>query len=79
MKKFNILTIFLTGCGFTIHSDPINVNPVQVRVNIDSQKVMEYCANQCVAKTPTDPVVTDSCVTQCYNDFFNILKSAEKK
>lgn len=74
--KYLIFMMF-TGCGVTLHSDPIKVNPIVVTVtpNINLQAVMSYCANTCNSQS-TDPAVRSSCTQDCYSTFNNILSQA---
>jgi hypothetical protein len=75
--KLLALTLLFSGCGVTIHSDPIKVNPivVQGQVNIDLAQVLQQCVNQC-NKTPDDATATNKCITDCYNNFLQIYSVA---
>jgi hypothetical protein len=74
--KYLFLLAF-AGCGVTLHSDPVKVNPIQVIVtpNINLQAVMSYCANTCNTQS-SDPVVRSTCTQDCYSTFNSILSQA---
>lgn len=72
MRYLSLLAL-LTGCGVTVHSDPVQVNPITVNhvvtVNLDS--VTNYCTASCVSNQ--DPI---HCSQNCYDTFLTILNAA---
>jgi len=70
MKYLLLLTFTFSGCGVTIHSDPVKVDPIQVQVSttINYSLAQEYCSNQCAGNA--------TCASQCYDQFLAILAAS---
>lgn len=72
-----LFLLFFCSCGVTVHTDPIQVQPIQVNVtssfNFDSVK--QYCNNKCSTELPEGSDLTD-CTNTCYNNFMTILSVA---
>lgn len=75
MKYLTFLLLLVSGCGVTIHEDPIKVNPIAVAVthsfDINFNAVTDYCAKSC--SNDADPT---TCTNACYTNFVSILASA---
>ena len=78
--KYLMSLILLSGCGVTVHSDPIKINPIVVQgsLSINFAQVMSYCVTDCTKKTPNDPGEISKCSTDCYNQFFQIFNYANQ-
>ena len=75
--KYLVFILMFTGCGVTLHSDPVKVDPIVVTVtpNINLQAVMAYCTNTCNAQS-TDDLTRSTCTQACYSTFNAILAQA---
>jgi len=73
MKYLLLLTFTFSGCGVTIHSDPVKVDPIQVQVSttINYSLAQEYCSNQCAGN--------QACTTSCYDQFLAVLAAASSE
>ena len=73
MKYLLLLTFTLGGCGVTIHSDPVKVDPIEVQVSttINYSLAQQYCSNQCSGNS--------ACASQCYDQFLMILAASSSQ
>lgn len=67
-----LLLIALTGCGITIHHDPIE--PIIIKYQIDLSSVEPYCQKQCV-----DNIDVAKCNRDCINGIIGILGALAAK
>lgn len=63
MKYFILL--ILSGCGVTLHSDPIKVDPIIITATVNLSQVENYCNESCVGSAVAN------CATNCYTNFIN--------
>ena len=70
MKYLTLLVLLLSGCGVTVHSDPVKVNPIEVVVTtaINYSEAKNYCSNQCGGN--------QACTTSCYDQFLAVLAAS---
>lgn len=59
-----LVLLLLSSCGVTVHTDPVQVNPIQVNVNFDLNPIEDYCKTECT-KLYTDPNDKTSCSNDC--------------
>lgn len=64
----------MAGCGFTVHSDPVNVNPVTLTVNFDLLTLQKYFTAEC--QQQLGPDATTEAVTNCTNAAIGSFLSA---
>ena len=68
MKYLFILLLLVSGCGITIHSDPIKVDPIIVSYQVNLSMIDSYCENQCI-----NNVDINICKRECINNILVIL------
>lgn len=78
MKHLAVLSIFISGCGLTIHSDPVKVDPIQVNhvVQIDLASLTSFYNAYC--DSILDENRTQEEFEQCVKDGVDTFYSAWK-
>lgn len=73
MKYLLLFAFALIGCGITIHSDPVKVDPIEVQVSttINYSLAQQYCSNQCSGNA--------TCASQCYDQFLAVLAASNSQ
>ncbi len=69
MKYLSVLLLFC-GCGIAVHTDPVQVNPIQVQVStvINYGEAQAFCSSQCGGNS--------ICTNNCYNQFLAVLAAS---
>lgn len=59
-----LVLLYLSSCGVAVHTDPIQVNPIEVNVNFNLEALKDYCKTEC-EKLYQDPIDVNKCSTDC--------------
>lgn len=81
MKQSIILIscLLITGCGLTLHSDPVKVNPIVVthNINLNTSVLYSYFYAVCEADNVNGtPEEVKLCTDTKYNDFLSAYTAA---
>lgn len=63
--KYTFLLFFISGCGFHISSDPVQVNH---SLNLNFEQIALYCKDFCT--NDPDP---SSCESSCFTNILNSI------
>lgn len=77
MKSLLLLLVFAMGCGVTLHSDPVHIDPIQVNhtITINVQGLTSYYTSLCAVQFTVQSDIA-ACVNEKIVEFNNAYNAA---